>query len=1038
MSELKPPYASRILNFRNNYYKTQAQEFHNMSQTMAPARPVDISSLKMPTPGATSDIAMKKAEQSFYGPLLTPIDIDRAGPTFAINSEERNKFLKDMIEERLSVSDDPSMVKAMEFLHSQILEPQAISEAEKKFYIDFIYWMLGNPKNTEDKEKTIWLKKGSRVPHRQKNLSYFIDDIAKFIGIFEHTRREFQSQLETLRIRGPSSLVEAYLYFKYIVRESSGNFLDDFKFLPFKPTPSTIDKLPTKLVSSSSSSSKPKSENKPKPPVPPPTSLPPPVKVKEDKVRMYPVAPACASITTTETPTEKQLKQQLAQVKQETLEEAGSVMTSLVTKAGDALLSKDEVIIQKDEEIQAKDKVIDEKDKIINDQAAAQKKYVEDVKNYIEQLQKDNWPDEEYQKLKKENPELATELERVRNNIRETTLLAVKLSKQLNVSKEEKALLTKKVDELNGWINALKSKVVGPLANMLNSAYERLNYVKETMVSYSDVYQGLPNAKVIDEFKYLPTDIAKKTVEEQINIVGEKCIIHDTNIKKPMASKHHSVIQQTMNMMLNKLKELNDELREKNKAMENLTKMVDKEHTDNNQKETIIANGHQMVVNMQVYINGLITDYNALESHDQNLFHQLTVAKAQYDTLVQGYNQLRIENDAKNVEMTEPEEFVLKDIVMYDANKAQENIKNYQQQQFQYQQSQPPPPPPPPPQQQSQQPPPPQQQSQPPPPPQQQSQPPPQQQSQQPAPQQQKSQPPPPQQQSQQPQEDPQEEFMPGDYGDDEEDIDIDDDANLDSLLTQLTIFNDKHKVIDINQATVEQQVAYALEYYKDDTDIVKYEPPVIESLITNYIGVDKDKIRRSLTAIREKIKENQSKNNPRNKQNTKRDKFKRHDESKDFELDIRQYPDYCSNMMVKKFPERFSHITTKETSRRKQMEILHLMQNLALGTNLGKGEWENLMRQENSEYLANGISSMAYYITDLDKTKHKNKKHNGNFESLTEASQNDFYKFYQALDLVFKQNNFHIYSKVGEPLNTFGSVYNYASIFGIEVKKGQ
>ena len=228
----------RILRFRTQReIQTERQKAQDFGNALLGHGQGD---LKMPVPGATSESVAKASKFSlkFPGPKVTPIDIDRAGPQFALNSAERNRFIKDLVEDRLANGDDDLDVqRALEFLHSKILEPELLTEAENEFWIDFCHWLVAQPRVKEDRDKTPWLRPDAgNLRPIEKNLSMALPEVGKFVRIFGDTREEFQRQLDELRIRGPVNLTESYLYFKYIVRGESGDFLDDFQYF-WKPPP---------------------------------------------------------------------------------------------------------------------------------------------------------------------------------------------------------------------------------------------------------------------------------------------------------------------------------------------------------------------------------------------------------------------------------------------------------------------------------------------------------------------------------------------------------------------------------------------------------------------------------------------------------------------------------------------------------------------------------------------------------------------------------------------------------------------------------
>lgn len=177
-----------------------------------------------PVPGASLDAVTRP---TLFPSVVTPIDLDRAGPEFVLDSSVRNKWLKELVESRLLGEDlqaDDRM--ALDFLHQKILEPEIIGEAERLFWADMVSWMVGKPRREEDRRRTPWLSNVNISPH-DRNLATFTPSIAAFLGVFIETRSRFMEQIEELKIRGPINLVEAYLYFKYIVRQDCKGFLDD-------------------------------------------------------------------------------------------------------------------------------------------------------------------------------------------------------------------------------------------------------------------------------------------------------------------------------------------------------------------------------------------------------------------------------------------------------------------------------------------------------------------------------------------------------------------------------------------------------------------------------------------------------------------------------------------------------------------------------------------------------------------------------------------------------------------------------------------
>ncbi|MFA6927106.1 MAG: hypothetical protein WCQ69_08930, partial [Bacteroidales bacterium] len=123
-----------------------------------------------PVPGASLDAVTRP---TLFPSVVTPIDLDRAGPEFVLDSSVRNKWLKELVESRLLGEDlqaDDRM--ALDFLHQKILEPEIIGEAERLFWADMVSWMVGKPRREEDKRRTPWLSNVNISPH-DRNLATF-------------------------------------------------------------------------------------------------------------------------------------------------------------------------------------------------------------------------------------------------------------------------------------------------------------------------------------------------------------------------------------------------------------------------------------------------------------------------------------------------------------------------------------------------------------------------------------------------------------------------------------------------------------------------------------------------------------------------------------------------------------------------------------------------------------------------------------------------------------------------------------------------
>lgn len=239
-------YGSRILHFRNLHRSgrslnpsepavplTMQELYYALTNHLMLDREKKDRDPAMPLPGATSDDASKPTLDP--SSMMTPIDIDRSGAEFALSSGERRKFLKEVVEHAMEHV-DPNQADdrmALSFMHSKILSPEFIHESERVFFRDFVQWMKGRPTVAEDIEKTPWLAAGrvNRLPECQRNLGFFQESVRKFLDMFVSLRFRFEAQLSVLKLRGPRNLIEAYLYFKYIVREGCSDYMEDFKLM---------------------------------------------------------------------------------------------------------------------------------------------------------------------------------------------------------------------------------------------------------------------------------------------------------------------------------------------------------------------------------------------------------------------------------------------------------------------------------------------------------------------------------------------------------------------------------------------------------------------------------------------------------------------------------------------------------------------------------------------------------------------------------------------------------------------------------------
>lgn len=121
----------------------------------------------------------------------------------------------------------------------EILSKKETTEAEREFFFDFVRWLLGVP-NEEDRKKTPWLdhvgnenNKLVRKLQYSERLKYIIPgaEVHAFLQLIQESRERFRKQLEILKVNfplnGQGSLLQAYLYFKYLIRMDDRKWLGD-------------------------------------------------------------------------------------------------------------------------------------------------------------------------------------------------------------------------------------------------------------------------------------------------------------------------------------------------------------------------------------------------------------------------------------------------------------------------------------------------------------------------------------------------------------------------------------------------------------------------------------------------------------------------------------------------------------------------------------------------------------------------------------------------------------------------------------------
>jgi hypothetical protein len=234
---------------RNSLLRFKSAYFENMSNLTQKEAIVPRMDITYRNNGYTRRHVNPGASTSFdprYGSLSkTPIDVDRYSPTFAINSSEAISYMRYYAESGIHQSgDDEARKRALAFLQSKVLEKDEVTEEEKEWWLDFTSWMVARPLKKRDFSNTPWLKQFESEPigddgvpngwnETHINLAMTRPDVAAFIEIFTALRRRFVSQIDNLKLTGPTNLNEAYLYFKYVVRNQyNEDFLADISLMP--------------------------------------------------------------------------------------------------------------------------------------------------------------------------------------------------------------------------------------------------------------------------------------------------------------------------------------------------------------------------------------------------------------------------------------------------------------------------------------------------------------------------------------------------------------------------------------------------------------------------------------------------------------------------------------------------------------------------------------------------------------------------------------------------------------------------------------
>lgn len=149
------------------------------------------------------------------------------------NAQQQKRMLEIMKALYKDAATDPARANALEMWRVQLEGKDAEALVKTDFQRRFQFWLLGRG-TPEDTAKTFW-GRGNMAAHNP--------EIAAYIDQFLEARANYAMQLALLANRAPTTLLGAYLYFKYIVNGNlkqttengktwwhldQGDFLEDF------------------------------------------------------------------------------------------------------------------------------------------------------------------------------------------------------------------------------------------------------------------------------------------------------------------------------------------------------------------------------------------------------------------------------------------------------------------------------------------------------------------------------------------------------------------------------------------------------------------------------------------------------------------------------------------------------------------------------------------------------------------------------------------------------------------------------------------
>lgn len=156
-----------------------------------------------------------------FSPIYTPIEIDlmRKDLAFVFTDKDAKRLMLDYLQD-LGL-ENTSLYK--------LVGKKAPTTAEQKFMIDFVSWLVGKCTRESDLQHTPWLKElfDYRATWDSKKHVLKGEQIHHFICLLIDARTRFIKELKKLELNFPmdpngyGDLMNAYLYYKYIVRASA-------------------------------------------------------------------------------------------------------------------------------------------------------------------------------------------------------------------------------------------------------------------------------------------------------------------------------------------------------------------------------------------------------------------------------------------------------------------------------------------------------------------------------------------------------------------------------------------------------------------------------------------------------------------------------------------------------------------------------------------------------------------------------------------------------------------------------------------------